>query len=286
MSIAPFTRVKWVSGIGATPARVNRATGELQLNLDVWPHLTREQKIFVLQHEAGHVALNTSNEHAVDAYAFEQFAKDGHSLKASVGALTDLLTFSTPEHYQRAHNQLRRALEYDAFVNNHKPAMEALNAMDGYDSLFGIGKKKNTASGGGATPKKKSGLGRTLGDIGKTLGNALVFVPEAISGKQIVKDNYQTKFGKSVGNVLEKGKEIGAKVGDSVTFGAVSAVQDALQNKKPPVQSKIESNAPAPAPAPLAPAPTPEPKKDTTKIILIVVVVLVLATVGFLALRK
>lgn len=170
MRFGHFNYINHVRGIGSTPARVNRKTGELQINLDVWPKLKPEHKLFVLLHEEGHRALNTSNELAVDAYAFKKYAEAGYSLTEGVKALTQVLSGISPEHGLRAYLQLERAKEFDYYHNNNEKAKQnfyhnptTLNSsimfntfMDdiqdgvetsytgnGYDSLLGIaiGKK-------------------------------------------------------------------------------------------------------------------------------------------------
>lgn len=152
-----ITSITYVRNIGSTPARVNRKTGELQINLDVWPKLKPEHKRFVLLHEEGHVVLDTSDELAVDEYAFKKYAAEGYSLTESVKAITRLLNNDNPQHNLRAQLQLQRAKEYDHFVNKNNriilnnqsmtkllsPTEQYLNEFsNSYDSLFGIALSK------------------------------------------------------------------------------------------------------------------------------------------------
>ena len=58
-------------------AKVNRKTGVLYLNSDIWNRLPSDQKNFVLFHEAGHLNLQTADEFKANAYAVGKFAPAG-----------------------------------------------------------------------------------------------------------------------------------------------------------------------------------------------------------------
>lgn len=156
-----ITSIEYVRNIGSTPARVNRKTGHLQINMDVFPRLKDEHKAFVLLHEEGHVVLDSSDEMAVDEYAFKKYAALGYSLTESVKALTQVLNSKSPEHTKRAYLQLQRALEYDNKNNKNKdayrphytgiaqvkqmnmnPQLHQLQTANEYDGLFGLSKKE------------------------------------------------------------------------------------------------------------------------------------------------
>jgi hypothetical protein len=103
--------------------------------------------------------------------------------------------------------------------------------------------------------------------------NPLVFATEAISGKQIINDNYNTKIGKIAegGNTISK--EIGKVIGDFFTAGGATKLSNT-------VQSLIN---PTPGQPPVAESPTTEaPKQDKNQDLIIaggaglVVVVLLL----------
>ena len=108
-----FTSVQFNYDFYTGVARVRRSTGELLINLYVWDKMPPEHKFFVLCHEAGHIALNTSNEIDVDNWAFAKYANAGLSLKESVKALTKYLNTHSEAHKQRAYLQYERALEFD-----------------------------------------------------------------------------------------------------------------------------------------------------------------------------
>lgn len=94
--------------------------------------MTPQQRFFMLLHEAGHVALQTSNEFEADRYAFENYASRGHSLKQSVYALSKILSGRNPEHYHRVKAQLERALLHDQKnnpSNMETPMIHASNAQ-------------------------------------------------------------------------------------------------------------------------------------------------------------
>ena len=55
-------------------ARVNRMTGVLYLKPQIWDHLPKGEKDFVLLHEEGHVKLQTADEFTANRYAVSHFA--------------------------------------------------------------------------------------------------------------------------------------------------------------------------------------------------------------------
>jgi hypothetical protein len=119
-----FTSVSYVSGIGSSPARVNRKTRDLQLNADKWDNLPETHQAFILLHELAHCLLDTSDEFLVDQLAFKMYAEAGYSLKAGVQAVTSLLSDSNESHRLRAYLQLERAKIYDYAVNGNKQVYE------------------------------------------------------------------------------------------------------------------------------------------------------------------
>ena len=117
-----ITSIFLVDDLGNTPARVNRRTGELYINLKKWKDLTPDARFFVLLHEAGHVDQDTRNEILADNYAFYAYARAGKPLSKSIQALTRLLTFNNPQHYDRVKAQIDRAFAYDYHVNGNPAA--------------------------------------------------------------------------------------------------------------------------------------------------------------------
>lgn len=115
-------------------AAVRRSDGTMYLNMTMISSLKQEGIIdkeghiltFIMLHEAGHVVLDTTDELAVDDWAFWNYVKSSgplgcfawgsrgnKSLKKSVYALTRILKFDKAEDFQRAARQLQRALKYD-----------------------------------------------------------------------------------------------------------------------------------------------------------------------------
>lgn len=117
--------------LGNTPARVNRYTGEIQINNRYWRDLPLSRKRFIVEHEKGHFLLDTRNEFEADRYAFNRVAgKFPRSLKESVYSLTRVLTFRNPEHMDRAFAMLKLALEFDAKNNGNQEAAEFLEKLN------------------------------------------------------------------------------------------------------------------------------------------------------------
>lgn len=106
--------------LGATPAVVNRRTGEVYISRRLWPHIKKEHRLFILLHEHAHFVLNTSDEVKADELAFRLYAERGYSLTEAVRALTQVLNYKNPEHAWRTYLQLERAARYDYKKNNNK----------------------------------------------------------------------------------------------------------------------------------------------------------------------
>jgi len=117
-----ITAIYEVEDLGTTPARVNRKTGELYINMKKWATMTPEARLFVLLHEAGHVDQDTRSEFMADNYAFYAYAREGKPLSKAVTALTRLLSFDNPQHYDRLRAQMHRVFAYDYKVNGNDQA--------------------------------------------------------------------------------------------------------------------------------------------------------------------
>ena len=95
------------------PAAVHRRSGVILLNPTIWKKLTIDQRYFVLLHEWAHIDLKSSNEVAVDHHAFKEYAKRHYRLSQAVKALTQILSFRSPEHMFRSKRMLQRAIAFD-----------------------------------------------------------------------------------------------------------------------------------------------------------------------------
>lgn len=95
-----------------TPARCNRRTGEIWINESVWRDIEPQHRLFILLHELGHIELNTSNEIAVDNFAYNHYIQMGYPLTESVKALSRVLT-GKPGHTKRLQKQINRAKKTD-----------------------------------------------------------------------------------------------------------------------------------------------------------------------------
>lgn len=115
--ITKITRVPYIDG--GTPARVNRRTGEMFLNMQALTKLPPEHRLFIMLHEMAHVVLQTEDETEADAWAFKKYAEMGYSLKAAVHALTDNLKAQFPQHFMRMYLELKRAEQYDRDINGN-----------------------------------------------------------------------------------------------------------------------------------------------------------------------
>ena len=132
-----FSKITYHSDLGTTPARVNRKTGELQINLPVWERLTPDEKRFVELHEEGHLVLQTRNELAADRYAFKKYAEEGRSLKAGVKSLTKMLQ-DKPTHLIRSNEILKQAAN---FQKNNSMSTGNIFITEAWENFLGFGKK-------------------------------------------------------------------------------------------------------------------------------------------------
>lgn len=98
--------------LGSTPAGVHPSSGVLYINDQLWNTLDQAERFFVLLHENAHIQGQTRSEYEADRIAFEEYARRGYSLRSAVYALTKLLPFTSPEHYERATRQLERAIAF------------------------------------------------------------------------------------------------------------------------------------------------------------------------------
>ena len=69
-----FRKVIYKPNLGSI-AKVNRRTGVLYLDPEIWDRLPTDQKEFVLFHEMGHLRLQTTSEYEANKYAVQEFTK-------------------------------------------------------------------------------------------------------------------------------------------------------------------------------------------------------------------
>jgi hypothetical protein len=119
---------RWAQGItairlaelGPSPASVNRETGVMYVNPNFRDRqgrkLTADQWYYIMLHEQGHLKEQTKDERTADAWADRHYKG---SLKESVYALSDVLSFNKPEDRLRVIAQLQRAQRKDGKVVQH-----------------------------------------------------------------------------------------------------------------------------------------------------------------------
>ena len=117
--------------LGSTPARVNRFTGEIQINNRYFATMPEFYKKFIIEHEKGHFLTDTRSEFKADKYAFKHVVGTApRSLKNSVFSISRVLSFRNPEHMERLAELVRMALEYDYNKNGNTKAKEGLNILN------------------------------------------------------------------------------------------------------------------------------------------------------------
>jgi len=99
-----------------TPARVHRPTGTVELAPSFFS-LTPDQRQFVLLHEMGHVALDTTSEQAADVWAADNMIKDV-GLRRTFRAMNTALHDSLQSDMRRI-NLFNSLVRYDNMVNGN-----------------------------------------------------------------------------------------------------------------------------------------------------------------------
>lgn len=101
--------------LGESIAGVDRKTGTMYVNVPMVDKmkLGKDELVFIMLHEMGHMVLQTSDERAVDQWAHREYLRRGYSPKKSVYALTNILRFNKREDFDRSMAQLNRAQLYD-----------------------------------------------------------------------------------------------------------------------------------------------------------------------------
>ncbi len=125
-------KIKTVSGLGLTPARVHRPTGTVFLNSEIWKTLTDEAKEFIIAHEKGHFCKQTVSEIEADAYAFNELAgKKQKSLQNIIKSISENLEIKKiPAHKKRYEIIVFRALLFDWLNFKNFKAYKILKQME------------------------------------------------------------------------------------------------------------------------------------------------------------
>lgn len=106
-----------------TPARANHVTGVIEISKAHFKNMPETYKQFVIEHEKGHLKLNTRNEFAADEYAMNKLLKKGYPLTEILQSLTRVLSHKDPQHYGRTLRLFNNLRNYDYFVNNNKKVL-------------------------------------------------------------------------------------------------------------------------------------------------------------------
>jgi hypothetical protein len=85
-----------------TPARVSRATGQIEVSQEKLSKYTVPMRIFVLLHERSHYELQTSNELECDLQALQWYLGFGFPQTEAIYANTKIFSGNNPEHLDRA----------------------------------------------------------------------------------------------------------------------------------------------------------------------------------------
>jgi hypothetical protein len=121
-----------VETLGGGIAKVNIGTGVITIARDRYYQFPEDIQRIVLLHEMAHYVLQTDDEIAADRWACREFIKEGRSPQMAVFALTKILPFTTPEHFERLYYQIDRVRHYDFHYNGN---IQALTKQQPYGFL-------------------------------------------------------------------------------------------------------------------------------------------------------
>jgi hypothetical protein len=248
--VYPPISIQYADIAARTPARCNRKTGEIYLNINRWGSIKPQHKVYILLHEIGHIVLNTSNELAVDKWAQEQYVQAGYPLTESVLALTQVLSGDTEEQVARATQSLNIARQFDMNLNEHVGAME--------DSFLGkLAKDIFTTKEGRERRQRVREERRTKTNNRKDLKTEATYIlarDYGVSEKAIKKANTSNQLGGALGAVTSiTGSLLG---GGAATGAAGEAIAKAFTVNEDGVQVPIEQNSLIARDTSRAPGPT------------------------------
>jgi LPXTG-motif cell wall-anchored protein len=122
-----------VDDLGDSPAMCLRSSGKVFVT-EAFFNLPKDYQTYIIGHEAGHIALNTSSEFEADNYAAQWGLKNGVGLTNTLYAMTKVLSFPDNDPVQNKEQELRvmslaqGLFDYDT-IENENPKTD-LNVMD------------------------------------------------------------------------------------------------------------------------------------------------------------
>lgn len=119
-----------------TPATVNFMTGDLYLNVDVYPTLTHNQKKFILLHEEGHLVNRSKDELAADLYAIRKMHESGIPMQSAITVMTSLFDENDRVHKLRANMVFDEAMRLNDNEKKKPEIMEKILIKE--PLIFGI----------------------------------------------------------------------------------------------------------------------------------------------------
>ncbi len=171
-SVPPgITSITVADDLGGTPAKCWRNSGRVAVCRKKFVPLPKEQQDMIIAHEAGHIIFDTNDEFIADDFAIDYCIQQGNSLKQTIYAMTNVLSF--PDYHPqlkkqqivRTNRQYQRLQNYDQ-TKNRKDMCECTpgirNEIQKYEQSF-LGLDKLFA-GRRAKKEAKADLLRDKGD--------------------------------------------------------------------------------------------------------------------------
>lgn len=159
--------------LGDIVARVDRNTGNLEINNEIWGQLPPEYKEFVLLHEAGHLVLKTQEEHQANTYAIgkylESAAIDNQEFNKRIIILSEILSDEGRKMFRRRN--------YDNLAGDPvSAAAEGLGSIFDILPALGIGSKARSKEAQANAQAQSTLLAAKAKADGKTTANKILII--------------------------------------------------------------------------------------------------------------
>ncbi len=92
-----FASVTYTDDLGLVAARINRITGDLALNSQIFPGLPEKYQDFILKHEQGHYVMQTDDEYLANQYAYRLILEERGYAAGTLDMLEVECFFNHPE---------------------------------------------------------------------------------------------------------------------------------------------------------------------------------------------
>lgn len=206
--------IKFVNGLGNSPAAINTKTGVCYINLDRLRDFTPDAWEWILEHENAHAEFQTGSEVFVDRIAFNKQLRKGKSMKEIFMEIRKFLDLDNPEHNRRLFRLIQHAsyiskaigdfnLNYN-LINNRISAVELL--INNLEDQFQDAIKAGNGSQALAIAKKMQDLADDPDDF-QEIKDLVQSLEVLKSTDNIQSGNGKGLFGGIIKNFIAKAQE-------------------------------------------------------------------------------